>query len=89
MSFLCLFCWIFNISNCLTDNNYTVELSVYNLGPSGTCHKIKLTGIAGNVISSHETSQLRRDVDTLCAADFKMPKVVSLCWNNDIYLSLK
>ncbi|VDI53529.1 Hypothetical predicted protein [Mytilus galloprovincialis] len=59
----------------ISDNNYTVELSVYNLGPSGTCHKIKLTGIAGNVISSHETSQLRRDVDTLCAADFKMPKV--------------
>ncbi|XP_052084583.1 uncharacterized protein LOC127721819 [Mytilus californianus] len=57
----------------ISDNNYTVELSVYNLGPSGTCHKIALTDSAGNVISSHELLQLRRDVDTLCAANFRMP----------------
>ncbi|XP_063437370.1 uncharacterized protein LOC134718650 [Mytilus trossulus] len=57
----------------ISGNNYTVELSMYNLGSSGTCHKIELTGNAGNVISSHETSQMGRDVDTLCAATFKMP----------------
>ncbi|CAC5419675.1 unnamed protein product [Mytilus coruscus] len=70
----------------ISDNNYTVDLFVYNLGPSGTCHKIALTDSAGNVISSHEPSQLRRDVDTLCAATFIMPYVefqVKLYGNDD------
>ncbi|XP_071140493.1 uncharacterized protein [Mytilus edulis] len=77
-------------SSPISDNNYTVELSVYNLGPSGTCHKIELTGNAGNVISSHAASQLRRDVDTLCAATFRMPYVkfqVKLYGNDDSGIS--
>lgn len=70
--------FISNISNRFTDNNYTVELFVYSLGLNGTCHTIALTDRTGNVISSHEASQLKRDLDTLCAATFRMPYVVSL-----------
>ncbi|XP_052084587.1 hemicentin-1-like [Mytilus californianus] len=59
--------------NPISDNNYTVSLVVYNLGPNGTCHNIALTDSTGNVISSHEASQLQRDFDTLCAATFRTP----------------
>ncbi|CAC5388512.1 unnamed protein product [Mytilus coruscus] len=72
--------------NPISDNNYTVELSVYNFGPSGTCHNIALTDSAENVISSHEPLQLQRDLDTLCAAAFRMPYVefqVKLYGNDD------
>ncbi|CAG2197407.1 unnamed protein product [Mytilus edulis] len=69
-----------------TDNNYTVELFVYSLGLNGTCHTIALTDSTGNVISSHEASQFKRDFDTLCAATFRMPYVefqVKLYGNDD------
>ncbi|CAG2257116.1 unnamed protein product [Mytilus edulis] len=70
----------------ISDNNYTVELFVYSLGLNGTCHTIALTDSTGNVISSHEASQLKRDFDTLCAATFRMPYVefqVKLYGNDD------
>ncbi|XP_071140490.1 uncharacterized protein [Mytilus edulis] len=70
----------------ISDNNYTVELFVYSLGLNGTCHTIALTDRTGNVISSHEASQLKRDLDTLCAATFRMPYVefqVKLYGNDD------
>ncbi|CAC5388513.1 unnamed protein product [Mytilus coruscus] len=70
----------------ISDNNYTVALSVYGFGSNGSCHSIALTDSTGNVISSHEASQLQRDLDTLCAATFKTPHAkfqVKLNGNDD------
>ncbi|XP_063437380.1 uncharacterized protein LOC134718656 isoform X2 [Mytilus trossulus] len=67
---------MFSVSGSpISDTNYTVDLSVYNLGPNGTCHNIALTDSAGNVISSHEASQLQRDFNTWCAATFRTPNI--------------
>ncbi|XP_076081651.1 uncharacterized protein LOC143052491 [Mytilus galloprovincialis] len=59
----------------ISDNNYTVDLSVYNLGPNGTCHNIALTDSTGNIILLHQALQLQRGVDNLCAATFRTPNV--------------
>ncbi|VDI07263.1 Hypothetical predicted protein [Mytilus galloprovincialis] len=70
----------------IMDSNYTVALSVYGFGSNGTCHTIALTDSTGNVISSHEASQLQRDFDTLCAATFRTPYAefrVKLYGNDD------
>ncbi|CAC5362582.1 unnamed protein product [Mytilus coruscus] len=70
----------------ISDNNYTVALTVYNLGPNGTCHNIALTDSTGNIMSSHEASQLQRDFDTLCTATFRTPYAefqVKLYGNDD------
>ncbi|XP_076080064.1 uncharacterized protein LOC143050842 [Mytilus galloprovincialis] len=70
----------------IMDSNYTVALSVYGFGSNGTCHTIALTDSTGNVISSHEASQLQRDFDTLCAATFRTPHAefrVKLYGNDD------
>ncbi|CAG2200870.1 unnamed protein product [Mytilus edulis] len=70
----------------ISDDNFTVALSVYGFASNGTCHTIALTDSTGNVISSHEASQLRRDLDTLCAATFSTPHAefqVKLYGNDD------
>ncbi|XP_052084581.1 uncharacterized protein LOC127721817 [Mytilus californianus] len=70
----------------ISDTNYTVALSVYSFGSNGTCHTIALTDSIGNIMSSHEASQLQRDLDTLCAATFRTPYVkfqVKLHGNDD------
>ena len=61
-----------------TGRNYTISVSVYNLGINGTCETIDVIDTDGNMISTYNSSQLRRDLDTLCAASVALPTNVCL-----------
>jgi len=58
--------------------NYTIALTVYNLGSNSTCDDISLHDTSGNVISSHDASQFKTEMSTICSATIGIPDVVSI-----------
>ena len=58
--------------------NYTIALTVYNLGSNSTCDNILLHHTSGNVMSSHDASQFKTDLDTICSVTIGIPEVVSI-----------
>ena len=58
--------------------NYTIALTVYNLGSNSTCDNISLHDTSGNVISSNDGSQFRTDLNTICSVTIGIPDVVSI-----------
>ena len=58
--------------------NYTIALTVYNLGSNSTCDNISLHDTSGNVISPHDASQFKTEMSTICSATIGIPDVVSI-----------
>jgi len=58
--------------------NCTIALTVYNLGSNSTCNNISLHDTSGNVISSHDASQFKTDLSTICSVTIGIPDVVSI-----------
>jgi hypothetical protein len=58
--------------------NYTIALTVYNLGSNSTCDNISLHDTSGNVISLHDASQFKTEMSTICSATIGIPDVVSI-----------
>jgi len=58
--------------------NCTISLTVYNLGSNSICDNISLHDTSGNVISSHDASQFKTDLSTICSVTIGIPDVVSI-----------
>ena len=58
--------------------NYTIALTVYSLGSNSTCDNILLHDTSGNVMSSHDASQFKTDLNTICSVTIEIPEVVSI-----------
>jgi hypothetical protein len=58
--------------------NYSIALTVYNLGSNSTCDDISLHNSSGNVISSHDASQFKSDLSTICSVTIGIADAVSI-----------